>query len=98
MARGFPLIVFVEVVASAGAVSESRKDALLSVAAEAGFADRQVAFVTTFADRNHAAFKRSVSELAWRSFAWFMSEPDHIIVLRQGIGTTRQKLTALVGQ
>lgn len=93
-----PLIVFVEVVASAGAVSESRKDALLSVATEAGFADRQVAFVTTFADRNHAAFKRSVSELAWRSFAWFMSEPDHIIVLRQGIGTTRQKLTALVGQ
>ena len=92
-----PLIVFVEVVANTGAVSESRKDALMAVATEAGFKESQVAFVTAFADRSHAAFKRSVSELAWRSFAWFMAEPDHIMVLRQGTETTTLKLTALLG-
>lgn len=91
-----PLIVFVEVVASSGSVSESRKDALLSLATEAGFAESQVAFVTAFADRNHAAFKRSVSELAWRSFAWFMAEPDHIMVLRQGTETTKVRLADLM--
>ena len=91
-----PLIVFVEVVASAGPVSESRKDALISVATEAGFAESQVAFVSAFADRNHAAFKRSVSELAWRSFAWFMSEPDHIMILRRGSDASKTKLSDLM--
>ena len=92
------LIVFVEVVASAGVVSESRMDALISTTKKAGFAEDQLAFVSAFADRNHAAFKRSVSELAWRSFAWFMSEPDHIMVLQQGAETTTLKLTALMRQ
>ncbi len=91
-----PLIVFVEVVASAGPVSESRKDALMSVATEAGFAESQVAFISAFADRNHAAFKRSVSELAWRSFAWFMAEPDHIMVLRRGADASKTKLSDLM--
>lgn len=79
-----PLLVFVEVVASAGPVSESRQTALMAVATDAGFDEAQVAFVTAYADRDDAAFKGSVSELAWRSFAWFMSEPDHIVLLHQG--------------
>ena len=91
-----PLIVFVEVVATAGPVSESRKDALMSVTTDAGFQQDQVAFVTAFADRNHAAFKSSVSELAWRSFAWFVSEPDHIMVLRQGTDRTKIRLSDLM--
>ena len=91
-----PLIVFVEVVATDGPVSESRRDALMSVTTDAGFAEGQVAFVTAYADRSHAAFKRSVSELAWRSFAWFMSEPDHIMVLRQGTDAARAKLSDLM--
>ena len=93
-----PLIVFVEVVATAGAISESRKDALMLVATDAGFGEGQLAFVTAYEDRSHAAFKSSVSELAWRSFAWFMSEPNHIIVMRQGTETTRAKLSNLVNQ
>ena len=76
-----PLLVFVEVVASAGAVSDARQSALLAIATEAGFRDNQVAFVTAYADRGDASFKRTVSELAWRSFAWFMSEPEHIVAL-----------------
>ena len=83
------MLVFVEVVASAGPVSESRQTALMAVATEAGFDEAQVAFVTAYADRDDAAFKGSVSELAWRSFAWFMSEPDHIVLLHEG-GNARQ--------
>ena len=76
-----PLLVFVEVVATAGPVSEARQAALMAVATEAGFSENQVAFLTAYTDRDDAAFKASVSELAWRSFAWFMSEPDRIVVL-----------------
>lgn len=91
-----PLIVFVEVVASAGPVSESRKDAHMSLATEGGFAEDQAAFVSAFADRNDGAFKRSVSELAWRSFAWFMSEPDHIMILQRGSDASKTKLSELM--
>lgn len=79
-----PLLVFVEVVATAGHVSEARQTALMEVALEAGFEAAHVAFVTAYGDRDDAAFKSSVSELAWRSFAWFMSEPEHIVVMRAG--------------
>lgn len=91
-----PLLVFVEVVATAGAISESRRDALMSVATAAGYMEGQTAFVTAYEDRNHPAFKSSISELAWRSFAWFMSEPDHILVLRQGRDTARTRLSDLM--
>ena len=92
-----PLIVFVEVVATDGPVSESRKDSLMAIATDAGFVEEQVAFVTAYEDRNNSAFKKSVSELAWQSFAWFMSEPDYIMVLRQATGSTSVKLSDLMG-
>ena len=79
-----PLLVFVEVVASAGPVSEARRDALMAIATEGGFGEGQVGFLTAYADRDDAAFKWSVSELAWCSFAWFASEPDHVVVLHRG--------------
>ena len=79
-----PLLVFVEVVATAGPVNEARQKALMVVAAEGGFNEDQVAFVTAYADRGDAVFSSSVGQMAWRSFAWFMSEPDHIMVLHRG--------------
>ncbi|MDE0680577.1 MAG: BsuBI/PstI family type II restriction endonuclease [Gammaproteobacteria bacterium] len=91
-----PLIVFIEVVATAGAISESRRDALTTVATDAGFAERQLAFVTAYEDRNHPAFRSSISELAWHSFAWFMSEPDHIIVLHPSTNAAKAKLSELM--
>ena len=91
-----PLLVFVEVVATAGPVSEARQAALMSVATEAGFSENQVAFLTAYADRDDAAFKASVSELAWRSFAWFMSEPDHIVALHRGAGAEQVRLSDLM--
>ncbi len=91
-----PLVVFVEVVATAGPVSESRKEALMAIATDAGFNPNQVAFVTAYADRDDSAFKASVSELAWNSFAWFMSEPDHFLVFRQSIGAQNVWLADMV--
>ena len=41
------------------------------IAEEAGFNEKQVVFVTAFKDRDTTAFKSSVSQLAWISFAWF---------------------------
>lgn len=92
-----PLLVFVEVVATAGPISETRQRALMDLAKEAAFAEEQVAFVTAYADRDESAFKASVSELAWGSFAWFMSEPEHIVVLRRGKHSERVWLWNLMG-
>ena len=91
-----PLLVFVEVVATAGPVNESRQTALVAVATEAGFDEDQVAFVTAYADRDEAAFKSSVSELAWRSFVWFMSEPEHIVALHRGCDAEPVRLLDLM--
>ena len=92
-----PLLVFVEVVATDGPITEARRTALLMIATEAGFSENQVAFVTAYADRNDTAFRRSVSELAWGSFAWFMSEPDQVALWHSGRESPeRIKLSALI--
>ncbi len=91
-----PLLVFVEVVATDGPVTDSRQTALTTLAVEAGFSERQVAFVTAYEDRNAAAFRGSVSKLAWRSFAWFMSEPDRIMVLQRGSDAEQVRLSDLM--
>lgn len=76
-----PLIVFVEAVATAGEMTEARRGAFLDLMTAAGFKAGQIAFLTAFADRNAAAFKRAISNLAWGSFAWCLSEPEHLIAL-----------------
>jgi hypothetical protein len=78
------LVVFAEVVASDGPVDRERKVALTTLALDAGFDERHLAFLTAFHDRASQPFKKSVPELAWGSYAWFASEPDHIIELRDG--------------
>jgi hypothetical protein len=79
-----PLLVFIEVVATDGGITRARRDAFLNIANEAGFDPKQVAFVTAFLDRRAGAYRKLASELAWGSFAWFVSEPDKIIILMQG--------------
>ena len=91
-----PLLVFVEVVATAGPVNEARRTALMAIATDAGFRENQVAFLTAYADRDDAAFKASVGGLAWHSFAWFMSEPDHIVVFRGAAEAERLRLSDLM--
>lgn len=80
-----PLIVFIEVVATDGAITRRRQDALFELTDKGGFNRSQVAFVTAYADRESPGFKKTVTGLAWSSFAWFMSEPDKIFMLRDGV-------------
>lgn len=81
---GHPLLVFVEVVATDGPISDSRKASLIEVAATARFAQEHVAFVTAYLDRGHRAFKKTVQTIAWRSFVWFAAEPDNVLVFHEG--------------
>jgi hypothetical protein len=81
LAPAEPLVVFVEAVATSGEITEARRAALLDLITAAGFKPNQVAFVTAFSDRNASAFKRAIPDLAWGSFAWCLSEPDHLILL-----------------
>jgi hypothetical protein len=90
-----PLLVFVEVVATDGAITERRRDAIFALTDPAGFDRSQVAFLTAYEDRESGGFKKTISGLAWGSFAWFASEPDALIQLRDG-STSGAKLSDLV--
>jgi hypothetical protein len=79
LAPKHPRLVFVEVVATDGPVSEQRKEALLKMTSAAGFPPEHVAFVTAYFDRSRAQFKKNVDSLAWGSFAWFASEPENLV-------------------
>lgn len=84
LAPAHPLIVFIEVVATDGAITARRQDALYKLTDEAGFDRRQVAFLTAYLDRQSSGFSKTIKELAWNSFAWFVSEPDKLVVFRDG--------------
>ncbi len=79
-----PKVVFVEVVATDGAITAQREAALSEVARDAGLGRENTYFVTAFADRSAPAFRKLVAELAWGTFAWFVSEPEKLLAFRQG--------------
>lgn len=91
-----PLLIFVEVVATDGAVTAQRKRALLEIAVKAGFAQGQVAFVSAFTDRGSSAYRKLGPELAWGSFAWFISEPEKIVLLHEQGEKAIKKLSELL--
>jgi hypothetical protein len=80
---GRELLVFVEVVATDGPISESRKQALMEIAQGAAIEPERIAFVTAYRDRSATAFKKTFGSLAWNTLVWFLAEPDHILVLRE---------------
>lgn len=86
------LVVFTEVVATDGPINRERKAVLTALAVEAGFNEHHLAFLTAFMDRSSAPFKKAVPELAWGSFAWFASEPDYLVDLKDG---SSRKLSSL---
>ncbi|MBM6595356.1 BsuBI/PstI family type II restriction endonuclease [Microvirga pudoricolor] len=90
-----PLLVFVEVVATDGAITDRRRDAIFELTDAAGFPRSHVTFLTAYQDRGSAGFKKTVSALAWGSFAWFASEPENIVHLRDG-ATSATRLSDLV--
>ncbi|ORC57681.1 restriction endonuclease [Pseudomonas floridensis] len=77
-------VLFVEVVASDGPINRDRKLALKAISAESSFDEKNLMFLTAFMDRASAPFRKCIAELAWGSYAWCASEPDHIIELREG--------------
>ncbi|MCA0003725.1 MULTISPECIES: BsuBI/PstI family type II restriction endonuclease [unclassified Mesorhizobium] len=89
LGRKEPLILFVEVVATDGAITDRRRDALHAVTDAAGFDRKQIAFLTAYQDRQSAGFKKTVAQLAWGSFAWFVSEPGQLLVLHDGAADGR---------
>jgi hypothetical protein len=91
-----PLIVFVEVVATDGAITQRRQEAIFALTDAAGFKRSQIAFLTAYHDREAAGFKKTVAQLAWDSFAWFVSEPHSIVILRNG-GSSPGRLIDLIG-
>ena len=91
-----PLLIFVEVVATAGPISEGRKQALHDMARGGNYPLQQIAFVTAYHDRDRAEFKRTAATLAWQTFVWFVAEPDNIMVLREGTATAAVRLSDLL--
>jgi PAS domain-containing protein len=91
-----PLLVYVEVVASDGPVNELRKSELLDATVRAGYSVDHIAFVTAYADRDDAAFKRTVSTLAWGTFAWFVSEPSQLLIMRDQTTVVPAKLADIL--
>jgi hypothetical protein len=75
------LLVFVEVVATDGPISEARRDELLRLTREAQIPDDRVAFVTAYLDRSCPPLRKNLADLAWNSFVWLASEPESIIAL-----------------
>jgi hypothetical protein len=90
-----PLVVFVEVVATDGPIDSKRKRDFLGLVREAGYSEHSVAFVTAFADRDEAAFRKALSEIAWNTFVWVASQPDKIIAFRD-VGVKPRPLSELI--
>lgn len=80
------MLLFVELVATDGPVTEQRARAFLDIAAEGGFDATRVACVTAFLDRDRAEVKKALPALAWGSHIWFASEPDQLIHLQSRPG------------
>lgn len=85
--QGRLLVVFVEVVFSDGPVDEGRREQLwkLLEASPKGYKPEDAAYVTVYTDRTSSRpAARAPRELAWNSFAWFVTEPDCIVQYRGG--------------
>ena len=70
---------FIEVVASDGPLTDSRKADLLAWAEANGLRRDRCCFLTAFASRTASTSKRDLPRLASGSFAWFADEPGHIL-------------------
>jgi hypothetical protein len=83
LAPSDPILVFVEVVATDGAINFRRQEAIYGLTDSAGFNRSQVCFVTAYLDREGVGFTKTIRGLAWNSYAWFVSEPDNIIHFKE---------------
>jgi hypothetical protein len=84
-----PLLIFVEVVATDGAITERRQQAIYELTDAAGFNRNHIIFVTAYADKDSQGFTKTIRTLAWDSFAWFVSEPDNLIHLKHNVASLK---------
>lgn len=72
------LFWFVEAVFTDGAIDENRKSALTDWAQDQGIPVESCRFLTAFASRTAAPFRRLAPILARSISVWFLDEPDVI--------------------
>jgi hypothetical protein len=73
--------LFCEVVATDGAVTEKRKQALLALVLKSNIPTSNVQFLSAFEDREADAFRKNFSQIAIDSLVWFRTEPDLLVIL-----------------
>ena len=78
--------LFCEVVATDGAITETRKQALLTLVSGSNIPASAVRFLSAFEDREASAFRKNFSQIAVDSLVWFRTEPDLLVIL-----TTKRK-------
>jgi hypothetical protein len=83
-----PRLVFVEVVATDGAITDSRRQGLSDIALKSGLPSDNLFFVTAFEDRSAPPFRKLAGEIAWGTFVWFAAEPDRLLAYRTGTQTS----------
>lgn len=72
---------FCEVVASDGAITDVRKEALLGLIRDSKIQEKDVRFLSAFEDRLSAPFRKAFSKLATDSLVWFRTEPETVIII-----------------
>jgi hypothetical protein len=78
------LIIFIEVVATDGAITDRRREALYKLTDKAKIDRANVLFVTAYLDKGSPAFKKTFQSVAWNTLIWFASEPGSIFLLKAG--------------
>lgn len=76
-------LFFVEIVATDGPITESRRRSFLKLAAEGGYEAGDIVFVSAFTDRNSPALKKRFSAIAVDTIIWCMAEPDLLIWMEE---------------
>lgn len=73
--------LFCEVVATDGAITETRKQALLAIMLTSNIPTSAAQFLSAFEDREAPAFRKNFSQLALDSLVWFRTEPNLLVLL-----------------
>lgn len=77
-------LVFLECVATGGAMTDERVRTLRAWLTVNNLIGAQCAFGSVFLDRSEQVYRRLVGGVAWGSFVWFASEPEHLMALIEG--------------
>ena len=88
---------FVEAVASEGPIDAKRVNVIQTWLTDQGFTATDVFYVTAYYDRGDSAYRRTIGHVAWGTFVWFATEPEHLLVATdRGMRRTLRGLADLV--